>query len=436
MLTKAFRQSPCAQDLMGSFRGLLGLQTRHLETPIQANCPAMLIDGRIFHPKFVRENLRDHGSWDPVSRQRLVNNISPDIRGVVEQGTCTSSGDALGAIAARGTRVVQCRFEDGSAGPFEMPIGHSTINGADIAAHPKRNWPEQDKFVEQLRVNALDFQGLETLIADGPSVDLAIAEQGVTETWRPQERQAVRSWIEDLQRDGIAIVKNMPAEPGQLAKFAQKLFGFVLPSVYGQTFTIKSRSKPNNLAYSALGLQLHTDLPYCQSVPPVQLFHCIQQAHLGGGNIFVDGFRVAEKLRARAPHLFDRLAITPVRFQDTTPSWKLHAEHCTIKVDSDGKLLQVNFNERARDSWHQWKETDGLLDLDAFYRALAEFEALLEDPREALHVTLKNGEMSVIDNWRVLHSREGFEGDRWLEGGYLTWEQVHSLWRVLAAGDT
>lgn len=394
----------------------------------------MLIDGRIFHPKFVRENLKDHGSWDSDSQQRLVKNISPDIRGVVEQGPFTFSDDAPGVVAASGSRVAQCRFEDGSSGPFEIPIGLSTMS-ADIAAQPKSSWPEQDKFVQRLRAKALDFQDFESLAVDGPSVDLTEAVQGATEMWRPQERQAVKSWLEDLHRDGIAIVKNMPAEPGQLIKFAQKVFGYVLPSAYGQSFAIKSRGKPNNLAFSSLGLQLHTDLPYCHSVPPIQLFHCIQQAHLGGGNIFVDGFRVAERLRARAPQLFDKLATTPVRFQDTTPSWKLNAEHNTIEVDSDGKVLKVNFNERARDSWHQWNETDGFLDVDAFYRALAEFEAMLEDPQEALHIKLESGEMSVIDNWRLLHSREGFEGDRWLEGGYVTWEQVHSLWRVLAAKD-
>jgi len=386
----------------------------------------LLIDGRVFHPKFVRENLKDKSTWDASSQQRLVFNVSPDIQGSVEgdPAECSdSSCETATTATSNGPRVVQCRFEDGAWGPFEVPQGPSTPAAVDIASQSPKLWPEQGKLVDRLRVNALDFRELTAAAKTAPA------------TWRPEQRLAMTRWIEDFHRDGIAIVKNMPAKPGNLVKFAQKVFGYALPTAYGQAFTIKSRPQPNNLAFSALGLQLHTDLPFCQTAPPIQLFHCIQQASVGGGNIFADGFRVAEKLRARCPEMFETLARVPVRFQDTTSTWKLHAEQRTIEVDEDGRLLRINFNERARDSWHKWSESDSLEEADAFYRALAEFEAMLQDPEEALHFTLQDGEMSVIDNWRLLHSREGFEGDRWLEGGYITREQVHSLWRVLATKD-
>ena len=46
----------------------------------------------------------------------------------------------------------------------------------------------------------------------------------------------------------------------------------------GETFQIKSVCDPNNLAYSNLGLQMHTDLPFNAQPPGIQLFFCMQQA--------------------------------------------------------------------------------------------------------------------------------------------------------------
>lgn len=332
---------------------------------------------------------------------------------------------------------MRCRFDDGSAGPFAVP-GGATAATTDIAAQPKQGWAraeDRDRFVEDLRAAALDFGSLEALCAEEHAVDRSTsAGRSPLQLLPAGEQAGLRRWIEGLQRFGIALVKNMPAAPGQLRRFAERLFGFVLQTHYGPEFVIKAVERPNNLAYSSLGLQLHTDLPFYQTAPPIQLFHCIEQARVGGENIFADGRGAAERLRAEDPDAFALLASRSVRFQDWTPAWELHAEQRTIDLGPDGEVSRVHFNERTRDSWHQWRATDDVDDMDAFYRALSRFEALLEDTHASLTVTLQPGEMSVIDNWRVLHSRGSFEGNRHLEGGYITWEQAHSLWRVLSSG--
>lgn len=385
----------------------------------------MIIDGQAFHPRFVRENLRDAKSWDSSSRQRLVFGVSPHIRGTVEQQQQHHQHNHQS-----GPSFVQCRFDDGSVGPFPVPSG----SAGDISTAPRKPWPQdKEAFLKKLRENALDFGAMEAFKVSDFNNDLNLASEGLVQKLPATEQSALQAWIEALNRDGVAIVKNMPTQPGELKNFAERLFGYALPTAYGQTFTIQARSDPNNLAYSSLGLQLHTDLPYYQVPPPIQLFHCIQQAHTGGGNIFADGIGAAEKLRATEPELFARLAARPVQFQDSTPTWELHAEHPTIELSKGGEVSRVHFNERARDSWHQWQRSDDLEETDKFYLALSKYEELLEDPKEALRITLEPGEMSVIDNWRLLHSRDAFAGERWLEGGYITWEQAHSLWRVLSA---
>ena len=49
---------------------------------------------------------------------------------------------------------------------------------------------------------------------------------------------------------------------------------------------------------------------------------------------------------------------------------------------------------------------------------------------------LRPGEVLLFDNWRVLHRRAAYEGERRLCGTYLNWEDFESrLLRLLRQGD-
>ena len=45
------------------------------------------------------------------------------------------------------------------------------------------------------------------------------------------------------------------------------------------------------------------------------------------------------------------------------------------------------------------------------------------------------GEVLLFDNWRVLHGRAAYEGERRLCGTYLNWEDFESRLRLLRQGD-
>lgn len=127
-------------------------------------------------------------------------------------------------------------------------------------------------------------------------------------------------WIEALYKNGVAMLTNLDARPGALPAWLTAIAGSPYGTAYGASFTIKSVSEPNNLAYSNLGLGLHTDLPFYSVPPAIQFFHCIHAAETGGESVLCDGFRAA--LQLSEDH-FNVLSTHPVMFYDLTPSWHL-----------------------------------------------------------------------------------------------------------------
>ena len=197
---------------------------------------------------------------------------------------------------------------------------------------------------------------------------------------------------------------------------------------------IKNVDEPHNLAFDNIWLQHHTDFTYCDKVPDVALFHCIQNATEGGDSLWLDGFAVAEQLRREDPAAFQLLSDVPVAHQDITDKWDLQATFPTFTLGRDGRLERVVFNERTRDSWRQWRQ-DGHSAVSAtspaFYAALRKYELLVGDPRFSVTTPLQPGELVLFDNRRIMHSRTRFSGPRHMEGSYMAWWAMQATWRAL-----
>ena len=89
---------------------------------------------------------------------------------------------------------------------------------------------------------------------------------------------------------------------GGVLKHFTDLFGFREWCSYGEFYVVENKqagapsaggadrtakgvaaAQANNLAYTGLPLQFHTDLPHYTSPPQVQLLHCVSQASCPGG---------------------------------------------------------------------------------------------------------------------------------------------------------
>src|SRR5262245_52953921 len=109
--------------------------------------------------------------------------------------------------------------------------------------------------------------------------------------------------LQDLARYGFALLGRVPVEAGQVAAVGDRL-GHVRVTNYGRLFDVVSLPNPNNLAFTAVGLGVHTDNPYRDPTPGLQLLHCLECGAPGGDTVLVDGFRAAEELRRRHPEDF------------------------------------------------------------------------------------------------------------------------------------
>jgi len=116
-----------------------------------------------------------------------------------------------------------------------------------------------------------------------PSVDYKIAKS---------DKTLLLQWLKSLYCYGFAKMTGGKIESGALIQIAD-LFGYVRETNYGKWFEVRSEVNAINLAYTNLGLQAHTDNPYRDPVPTIQILYCLENSASGGDSTVVDGFNAA-----------------------------------------------------------------------------------------------------------------------------------------------
>ena len=244
-----------------------------------------------------------------------------------------------------------------------------------------------------------------------------------------QDEAALRDWLGDLVTYGFAHLSGGPVEDGALMKVVD-LFGYVRETNYGRQFEVRTEINPTNLAYTGLGLQAHTDNPYRDPVPTIQILYCLESSAAGGDNMVVDGFAAARRLRDENAAWFDVLADHCARFEyaggnDT----RLVARRPMIELAPDGELVGIRFNNRSAAAL-----TDIPFEaMKTYYDAYRRLGEIIDDPAMEVSFRLEPGECFVVDNTRVLHARKAYggTGHRWLQGCYTDRDSLMSRYRVL-----
>lgn len=335
-----------------------------------------------FHAMWLRDNARDEKTRSPGNGQRLITVLD------IPADTRIAQADT-----ANGTLAI--RFE-----PEGRTISYDTGWLADHAydgpagGEPGWTGPDIERWDGKLH-NRVPSESWENVTTD---------------------RAALGRWLEAVRRYGFAVMTGTPTTSGTLCQVAE-LFGFVRETNYGRWFEVRAEVNPNNLAYTNLGLQAHTDNPYRDPVPTLQILACLENSVDGGDSIVVDGFKVAERLKAENPRGFALLSKHCARFAyEGSKGIRLRSKRPMIELGPDGELIAVRFNNRSAAAF-----TDiPFADMDDFYAAYRRFAELVEDPAMEVTFKLKPGELFIVDNTRVLHARKAFSGTghRWLQGCY------------------
>ncbi len=226
-----------------------------------------------------------------------------------------------------------------------------------------------------------------------------------------------------LAEHGIAIATDVTTDSGEILRFASRI-GFVRDTNYGTLFDVVAEPDPINLAYTPVGLPLHTDNPYREPCPSIQLLHCLSSAAEGGASQFADGFRAADVLRSEHSDDFEVLTSTLVDFRFHDSDVDLRARRPIIELDADGTVTAVSINNRSMEAPSLPPAQSA-----AFYRAYTTFAEVLASPESIIELTLGPGELVGFDNRRVLHGRGAFAvtARRHLQGCYIDMDAVRSL---------
>ena len=236
-------------------------------------------------------------------------------------------------------------------------------------------------------------------------------------------------WLRGIRDYGYGLVEGTPAKEGTVIDIVA-LFGFVRETNYGRQFDVIVKPDPANLANTSARIGMHTDNPYRDPVPGLQLLHCIVNESDGGESQLVDGFAVSERFREEDPDGFALLAGHPVGFRYLEEgSADLRHYGPLIETDTRGRVVGVRYNSRSASAFDLDVEA-----LPGFYRAYRRFAEMLHEPRARIEFRLDPGQAMIFDNQRVLHGRSEYRvGHRHLQGCYADKDALHSTIRVLEA---
>ena len=220
---------------------------------------------------------------------------------------------------------------------------------------------------------------------------------------------------------GFVIFKNVPTKNNFIVNFANSI-GSIRRTNFGEFFNVKSKPNPNDLAYTSLSLAPHTDNPYRNPVPCIQILHCIKNQVSGGFSTLVDGYTVTEKLKKDFPEYYKILTEIKVRFQfiDQTVVLENWAE--MIQLDENNKFRQVRFSPRL--------DFVPLIDkekLKLYYSARNKISELYNSEKFRIEFKLMSGDLLMMDNYRLLHGRTSYdanEGERFLQGCYIDYDST------------
>ena len=233
------------------------------------------------------------------------------------------------------------------------------------------------------------------------------------------------NWLEILINYGISIIKDGPTKKESGLEVLNRI-SHVRETFFGTPFEVINIPNPNNTAYTARGLENHTDLPYFEIPPGYQFLHCLINDADGGMSSTIDGFKVADYLRKNELETFEILKKIEVKFinNDYTQKTIRVVNYPLISLTKEGDYKEIRFNISQTGTI----ECDPN-QMEKFYKAYRRFAELLHSKDFCVNFKLAKGDIFSFDNRRVVHGRTEYNpnsGHRHLQGYYMDRDEIQS----------
>ncbi|SDL18188.1 gamma-butyrobetaine dioxygenase [Franzmannia pantelleriensis] len=326
-------------------------------------------------PLWLRERTQAPDQLEPMTQQRLFDSHAIDTRLTLESASRTDE------------HHVELVFSDGHRETYDLRV---LANELDAASR----FPDAEPWNASLDQRRVRFDW--TQVLENPAY--------------------FQASLDAYLRYGYIVLYGVPTDPERILQVGSH-FGYVKETNFGRYFEVYSRPNGNDLAYRSVALGPHTDNPYRNPVPGIQLLHCLVNETSGGLSTLADSLKVLEQLREETPEGYELLKTTSVRFRFVDAGTELVTHRTMIQTDDDGHPTGVHYSPRL-DALPLLSDAQTRL----FHRARQRLGELLTDPAYEVRFTLDAGELMLFDNSRVLHGRTSYdtnEGHRHLQGCYL-----------------
>jgi len=360
--------------------------------------------------------LRDHCTCStcthPYTKQRQLNTfeLDPDV-----QATDVTP-------KPEGLEIVWSGDKHRSLYPWHWLSKHFPFSASPTQKHPRQDW----RHVSPASAGLLQSEFSSIMNSD----------------------TSLGAFLEQIRACGFSFISKMPPTPEATQQVLERI-SFIRPTQYGSFWDFTSQSEPVDTAYTNLSLSLHTDTTYFTDPAGLQLFHCLQPATQGGGqSTFADGFAAAQHLYKVNPDYYNILSSVRIvshasGSSDTFGTFMNNAPHAggfPVFTHSaphirphPKNLTQIRWNNDDRHSGTQWPSHERMI---VWYRAARVWQELLASKEFQWEAHLQPGRPIIFDNWRIVHGRKAFEGQRRVCGGYIGMDEFLARERMINASLT
>lgn len=340
------------------------------------------------HALLLRENSTDPITTHPKAREMA---IGPE---EIPEDLC------IKAVALQVSGAVWVEFSDGLQTEYHPGWLHGSAwfgeePSVDLTLWTAKEQPEPPTF-------------------DGP---MALADQKV-----------FLSWLEALQRFGVARLRGLPQQDGLLEQIVTCI-GPVRESNFGRQYVLEIKDDPDSQAYTSGSLLQHIDLPTRELAFGLQFLYTRENTTTGGEGLYVDAYRVAEDMRHAEPDHFHSLATDIWEYNNRSKTSDYRGRGPVVETDPAGGITGVRYNTFLR------APLKAPLEIQArAYKAYRAFSARAQSSDYQMKIRYEPGDLVAFDNRRALHGRAGYDakgGTRFIEGIYSDRDDLHSRIRTL-----
>lgn len=230
---------------------------------------------------------------------------------------------------------------------------------------------------------------------------------------------------EILTKYGMIVVRGGPTEIDATLGICDEFGGKIIETHFGliEDLMPNNTTNKNNdqLGYTYSAVELHTDQPFIQNPPGMQMLHCIKRAKKGGDNIIANARLSTQILRERFPEDFKILTTTKINFHRVQQKFESLVVAPLLEVNQMGELIQIRYSYFSMDPIRVPHEQ-----MVAFYQAYKRFSDIINDNKYNYEFGLEPGDYVLYNNHTCVHARTAFEGDRHLRGVYFDHHNVMS----------